>query len=474
MPEHLVNVRMALTRLDIMSNRKILLVEPKYRSKYPPLGLMKIAAYHKELGDEIKFVRGCKSGPGETWDRIYITTMFSFDWKTSLKTIQYYQSRLQGDLFKPNCEIVVGGIAASIMPEQFKKEAGINPISGCLNRPGMLDADNELIVDEQIPDYSILNEVDYGYCYKDAYIGYATRGCIRHCRFCAVPKLEPNYIDYIDIKPWVTGIREKQGEKKDLLLLDNNVLASPSLDKIVEDIKELGFVKGKKLNNKARHVDFNQGMDARLLTRKKMELLADIPINPFRLAYDNIRYRETFEKAIRLAVGMGVRNFSTYMLYNFNDKPADLWDRMHHAVELSAELKVQINPFPMKYIPVNNTDRKYISSGWNRRFLRSMQCILLVTRGIVSARHDFFHRAFGKSHEEFYEILSMPENYIIFRSKHENNGALEWRGLFRELTTSQKEMLLENASIRNRKDIRIKAYEGKLPYRVKELLMYYL
>ena len=54
---------------------KVLLVEPGYKNKYPPLGLMKISAYHKALGDEVIFVKGEeKSLKGMKWDRIYITT----------------------------------------------------------------------------------------------------------------------------------------------------------------------------------------------------------------------------------------------------------------------------------------------------------------------------------------------------------------------------------------------------------------
>ena len=41
--------------------RSILLVEPPYRNKYPPIGLMKIASYHKSLGDEITFIKGSVS-----------------------------------------------------------------------------------------------------------------------------------------------------------------------------------------------------------------------------------------------------------------------------------------------------------------------------------------------------------------------------------------------------------------------------
>ena len=57
---------------------RVLLVEPKYKNKYPPMGLMKISTYHKMLGDEVHFVKGTNpSIDAEVWDRIYVTTLFT-------------------------------------------------------------------------------------------------------------------------------------------------------------------------------------------------------------------------------------------------------------------------------------------------------------------------------------------------------------------------------------------------------------
>ena len=67
-----------------MANKNILLLEPSYKNKYPPLGLMKIAQYHGPNGknDNVRFVKGEETDLFETaWDRIYITTLFSFEFK---------------------------------------------------------------------------------------------------------------------------------------------------------------------------------------------------------------------------------------------------------------------------------------------------------------------------------------------------------------------------------------------------------
>lgn len=71
---------------------KVLLVEPNYKNKYPPLGLMKISTYHKMLEDEVHFVKGIDQElEDEVWDRIYITTLFTFDFDVDVKTINYYK-----------------------------------------------------------------------------------------------------------------------------------------------------------------------------------------------------------------------------------------------------------------------------------------------------------------------------------------------------------------------------------------------
>ena len=79
-------------------NRHVLLLEPGYRNKYPPLGLMKIAAYHRERGDQVHFH---KHGFGKLekmgWDRVYVTTLFSFEWKRTAKAIDWSIGQVDGD-----------------------------------------------------------------------------------------------------------------------------------------------------------------------------------------------------------------------------------------------------------------------------------------------------------------------------------------------------------------------------------------
>ena len=86
-----------------------------------------------------------------------------------------------------------------------------------------------------------MDEVDYKYPNSDAYFAFMTRGCIMGCEFCAVSTLEPEYENYISIKKQIENIDKEYGPKRNLLLMDNNVLLSPCFNKIVEEIKEIGF-----------------------------------------------------------------------------------------------------------------------------------------------------------------------------------------------------------------------------------------
>jgi hypothetical protein len=227
------------------------------------------------------------------------------------------------------------------------------------------------------------------------------------------------------------------------VLFDNNILASESFDQIIGDIVDLGFAKGATRNGRLRYVDFNQGNDARLLTRNKMKLISKTAIRPFRLAFDHISLRKLYIEKVKLSRDFGVLNLSNYILYNFTDKPENFYERLRINVELNETIGTKIYSFPMKYIPVMSKDRTYVGQYWNRQMLRGIQCVLLATKGLVGPRMDFFKAAFGSSVEEFKRIILMPEEYIIYRRDHENNGALDWTKTYEKLTNSQKNELME-------------------------------
>ena len=558
--------------------KKVLLIEPNYSNKYPPIGLMKLSTYYKNLGGwEVTFFKGdlkmfvieriadrcieefnyidstidwflkrdefieyIKTRKKEVierlatersdmelillaklddwknyywkgtwkdnpeWDRVGVTTLFTFYWDITVETINFAKL-----LVKKKKDLMVGGVLASIQPKELEEATGIKPWVGILGKPGVLDKGDTQIIDNLPLDYSILDEIEYKYPMSNAFYGYMTRGCIRHCAFCAVPTLEDKYIPYIPLKDRLDAVREVYGDQKDLLLMDNNVLASENLKDIIDDIVASGFGKGAKfvqpdmleisirnLQNgvndrayirksqaliaefyqklkpmkgdesyevykvmaryhinklattkkenliaayeeikdiykrhqhpvpRARYVDFNQGVDARLFTEEIVELLSRIAIRPLRIAFDDIKTFPSYNKAIRMSAAAGLKDFSNYLLYNFVDKPLDLYQRLRINVELCDELNVNIYSFPMKYHPIRkgkddaedlSHNRDYIGKHWNRKYIRAIQAILNSTKGKVGKGITFFLEAFGNDETEYMELLEMPETFILYR-----------------------------------------------------------
>lgn len=450
-----------------MAQRNILLIEPGYKNKYPPLGLMKLAQYHGPRGkrDHVRFIKGEDASVlGKAWDRVYVTTLFSFEFARIEQSIDFALRVVNGDRDK----VFVGGIAASLMHERFlaqSKWAGIRFIKGLLSAPpatslqldefsGELYADDMTgtPIEDLIPDYSILEQISYKYPVRDAYFAYASRGCIRKCTFCGVPKLEGDQRDTESLSAIVRGVDELYGPKKDLVLMDNNVVASPRFRELMAEIRDLGFVPGAKLTTGRvpvqRRVDFNQGVDARILCKSPMYLreLATICIRPLRIAFDHLGLRGPYEQAIRYAHEFGLAELSNYMLYNFHDSPADLFERMRLNVKLNEELNVRIWSFPMRYQPTDLPDRSHIGERWTRYQLRSLQLILQATHGVVSGEPEFFKRAFGDTFDEFDSILLRPHHFIFNREWYEQRaGKSEFETYLaemRKLSTSDRAELL--------------------------------
>ena len=578
--------------------RRVLLLEPNYKNKFPPIGLMKLSTYFRTRGDEVVFYKGdlrdfviqqiveeCLTKlyqidnsinwklradkitlyikyrkkeylnsiniddseyailiytwleyykkfyySGEyrkypRWDWVGVTTMFTFYWDITIETIEFAKT-----MVKDVKNLMVGGVLASIQPNEIEAATGIKPHCGTLHTPGEIDKDDNRIIDELPLDYSILDEIEYEYPDSGAFYSYATRGCIRQCPFCAVPIIEPKYQPHLPLQERIKRTRRLFGDQRNLLLMDNNVLASSELSKIIDDIKACGFAKGAKfiepnqydiairnlrlhINNRAyirkcfkllkelnemksftltqrtiiyglrekygflhietctrealistyrefapyfqrkydkqkgkqRFVDFNQGVDARLFNDKIVSLLSEIAIRPLRIAFDNIRDKDVYVKAVTMSVNHGIKDFSNYLLYNFKDKPIDLYNRLKLNVDKCEELGVSIYSFPMKYHPVkgeHSHDRDFIGEHWNRKYIRAIQAILNATKGKVGRGQSFFEEAFGKDENEFQELLMMPETFLLYRFFFRDLGYTQrWRNDMAKLSIEERKEL---------------------------------
>jgi len=125
------------------------------------------------------------------------------------------------------------------------------------------------------PDYTLYN-CEYAY-------GFLTRGCIRKCEWCLVPEKEGQIRPAADIQDFIA-------DKKSAILMDNNVLAS-----------EHGLSQIEKIIDLKIKVDFNQGLDARLIDEATAKLLSRVKwLTPLRLACDSQSMKKHIEKAVTL------------------------------------------------------------------------------------------------------------------------------------------------------------------------------
>jgi hypothetical protein len=303
----------------------ILLVEPekskKYHTAYPPLGLLKLGAYHKLKGDTTLLQQGFLNN-GFDPDIIYITSLFTYAYEPVHEAIRFYSERFN------KTRIVVGGIYATLcsehLKETFKDRIEIHK--------GLFDEAEEIL-----PDYSLVPD-------WDASIIFASRGCIRKCPFCAVPILEPEYSAKQSIKNLVYP-----GHKR-IIFWDNNILASPYLRSIFKELKELNM-----------EVDFNQGLDARLISEEIASSIKELRTKVIRLAYDSNGVREPLRKSIRLLNDAGIsgRKIVVYCLYNFQDSPEDFLNRIKDLLELG------VVAYPMRYEPLEPRPKNtFVSTNW--------------------------------------------------------------------------------------------------------------
>lgn len=508
---------------------KILLVEPNYKNKYPPIGLMKISTYFKKKGDFVEFHKGLMpKSEVLKFNKILITTLFTFDFAMCVQTINYYIEIVGRE------KVYVGGIAATILPEKFRAAIpGLNILTGQLVSSNFLGYDDDVNIDVLELDYDILWDISYDYPAADSYFIYTSRGCPRKCSFCAVKTLEPQFYECDNLIQQVNNVDNHFGIKKSLLIMDNNILYSNHFDETIDELIYLGFgknnnkikkrnsmkyylqslenrlltgqkiscllerikkellnIKYSRISNKdkaqlqcisealdtiseeelilrlsnykdyltdfferynyhiiTRYVDFNQGLDARLFSDEKAKKMSEIAIKPCRIAFDNLATKKDYFSAMENAVKYGIKYFSNYLLYNYDERPESLWHRLKMNIDFCKKHEdegISLFSFPMKYASIEHTDRSYVGKEWHKKYLRAINVILNVTSGVVAKEKDFFLRAYGKTEFEFIEILTMPDDFIRFRDFFEEKGFTQlWKKYYAKLDEEQKNTLID-------------------------------
>lgn len=307
----------------------VLLVEPAYRTRYPPLGLLKIATYHRLRGDSVELVRGCEC-PKQKPDRIYVTSLFTWAWEPVRKSIRYYKTSF------PKADVWLGGIYASLLPGHAKK-LGADYIHVGLKTD----------VEDLMPAYDLVPK-------WDGSIIFTSRGCNRKCPWCAVWRIEGKINSCKKTIKHLVYPRHTR-----IILWDNNILQSPYWSEIFSELVQLG-----------RKIDFNQGLDARLITDEVAEKLSKMELLCVRISYDYNDMRRYVRQAIARINKNGIRKRSilVYMLYNYEDGPNDFFSRMKDVLTWGAVV------YPMRYEPPDMTERwKFVGPNWDAERLELVE-----------------------------------------------------------------------------------------------------
>ncbi len=315
----------------------VLLVEPDYYTRYPPLGLLKLGSLHKYKGDSVELVRGERL-PRRQPDKIYVTSLFTYAWRAVHRAVRFYKRTF------PGIPVSLGGIYASLLPEHAAT-SGANYV-----HKGLMDEAEGLM-----PDYDLIPQ-------WDGSIMFASRGCIRRCGFCSVPKLEgrPSALKY-SIKhlvypghPKTDNCCEKKHHTR-IILWDNNILGNPNWKPLFEELETMKMT-----------IDFNQGLDARLVTAEVAEMIARMKMEVVRVAYDYHGIGPFVERAIKLLRDAGVssRKIVSYTLFNYQDDPEDFFERVRDLLRWGAVC------YPMRFEPLTSLEKnRFVSPRWGREEL---------------------------------------------------------------------------------------------------------
>jgi len=322
-------------------SRHVVLVEPRYHTHFPPLGLLKLSTYHKMKGDTTELVSFKKAHkfPRARPNVVYVTSLYTWEWKPVWDAVRYFKTWFH------SVPIWLGGLYASLKPEHARLSKADYVHEGLFKE-----------AEDLLPDYDLVPE-------WDGSMIFSCRGCPNQCGYCAVPRLEGR-IGFVrqSIRHFIWPGHEKRNGCCDrkhhtkVIFFDNNILASPAWRSIFDELLELGL-----------RVDFNQGLDARLVSEDAAEKISKMKIDSVvRLAYDYSQMGPYAERAVeRLgAYGVRKRRILVYTLFNYTDDPEEFLRRVRDILHWGVAC------YPMRYIPIDATEKNaYVAPKWDLKKL---------------------------------------------------------------------------------------------------------
>lgn len=323
-----------------------LLVEPDYKTKYPNLALMKISTKLKQEGKTVTYIKGIKPrvlNDDEEYDEIYITSLFTYESEKVLQTVKFYKQRYK------HAKIMVGGIFATLNAKLVEKETGIKPFLGYSKELDMVK-----------PDYDLTTT---GTKWDDFSFVFTSRGCVNHCPFCAVPRLEPD----LWLNPnWKQAIDFR---RKNVMIHDNNLTALP-----MSHFKDVTtFLKKHQLG-----VIFDNGFDCRIFNQQHLTALQGVKIlkGGLRFAFDTMQSDGYIQKTLKLCLDSGISKskLTVFILFNFMDTPQEAEHRMTEIIKLGVRV------YPQQYVPLNKLSRLpiFVGKHWTEDLVRAFRRFYLM------------------------------------------------------------------------------------------------
>lgn len=251
--------------------------------KLPNLALMKISAWHKENGDEVIFPYSYDDLFIGQVDKVYAAVIFS----ENRKQAEHY-AKLGAEVGGTGWDLI-----KKLPPHIYNMK----------------------------PDYALYG-IDYG-------MGFTSRGCIRKCKFCVVPEKE-GLIHHVNMP---IDLLNPLSDR--LSLLDNNAMASSRWEEVAQQIIDMRI-----------KVNFTQGNDIRLMTKRNAELLGSMRHEKrLHFAYDNLDSTYEVMKGIELLGNAGIKPYrlTFFVLTNFNSNFNDDMQRVENLINIGA------NPYVMIY-----------------------------------------------------------------------------------------------------------------------------
>lgn len=296
--------------------------------KLPNLALMKISSYYKSLGESVEFVR--PQAHRNHYEKIYASAIFTKSESECRRLHEYYGDRIEiggtgyGDITK-----CLSSCIECMKPDYDLYTADIihSKIKGIMSREHRIKKAQQIV---------------------DAGMGFTSRGCIRNCSFCFVPKKEGVFRQDSEIKDLINP------RSNVLILNDNNFTADPyCIDKLHE-------IRDRKLI-----VDINQGCDVRLMTEDIAKAMKEVNhLRSVHYAWDLMGYEKQVLAGIKiLSKYINPLDHMCFLLVGYNTSFEEDMYRVRRLSELG------VRPYIMRYNERKDDERLNHFARWINAFV---------------------------------------------------------------------------------------------------------